>query len=281
MAPPAVKPADANTALSSSAARPTGDTSRRFIRSADLRFRTADVVRSTYAIEDLVARMGGHVEHTHLATRIDQRYTTPISADSLLETTRYTVINSMTLRVPVAKLDTTLKSLVPFVDLLDHRTVKAQDVRLLLLSNRMTQDRVARHEQRVSNAIDEQGRKLRETVGAEDKLLDRQEQADQAKLDNLDLEDRIAYSTITLGLYQREQVRRDVLANEQNIERYEPGFGEQLGEALKDGWNALLSLVVMLTRFWSVILLMIVVVVLYRRWSRRKGAQRPPTPPTA
>lgn len=260
--------------MSSSAARASGDTNRRFIRTADLRFRVKDVVKATYAMEDLIAGFGGHVEHTELTSEVDQRYTTPISEDSLLETTKFTVRNRATLRVPALKLDTALKSLARFVDFLDSRTVKAEDVRLMLLSNRMTQQRIARHQQRMEDAIDEQGRKLRETAGAEDRLLDRQEQADQARLSSLGLEDRIAYSTIVIDIYQRQSTRHDLLANEQNIDRYEPGFFSELGDSLAFGWKMLVRIVLFIARSWSVLLIMVVIFVVLRRVLRSK-----PQPP--
>ena len=270
--PPAVsegEPMD-NGTMSSSAARPTGDTSRRFIRTADLQFRVKDVVKATYSIEDLIAGFGGHVEHTELTSRVDNRYTTPVSADSLLETTKFTVMNRATLRVPASQLDTALKSLACFVDFLDHRTVDAQDVRLLLMANRMTQQRVAKHEKRLTEAIDEQGKKLRETVTAEDRLLDRQEQADEAKLSNLGLEDRVAYSTIVIDIYQRQSTRHELLADERNIERYEPGFFSELGDALSDGWKLLVNVALFLARSWSVILIMAVIFLALRRLFRSK-----------
>lgn len=260
----------APTTMSSSAARATDDTNRRFIRTADLRFRVKDVVKTTYAIEDLIAGFGGHVEHTELSSRVDQRSTTPVSEDSLLETTRFTVINRATLRVPAVKLDTALKSLARFVDFLDSRTVKAEDVRLMLLSNRMTQQRIARHQQRMETAIDEQGRRLRETAGAEDRLLDRKEQADQARLSNMGLEDRIAYSTIIIDIYQRQSTRHDMLANEQSIDRYEPGFFSQLADALAFGWRMLVRIVLFMARSWSVLMIMAAVFMLLRRVFRNK-----------
>ena len=262
---------DPKEALSSTAARAIGDTSRRFIHTADLRFRTKDAVKSTFAIEALIARFDGYVANTQLTTQVDHRYTTPISADSLLETTKFTVTNRFTIRVPSANLDTTLKSLIGFVDFLDHRTITATDVRLMLLGNRMTLDRVAKHEKRLTDAIDEQGRKLKETVSAEERLVDRQEQADDAKLRNLELQDRIAYSTITLDVYQRQDIRREVLANEQNIDRYEPGFFEQAGEALEDGWELLVEVALFLVRSWSVLLLAAVIYLLYRRFARKSN----------
>lgn len=256
------------TALSSSAAT-YKDSSRRFVRTGDLRFRTDDVVKSSFAIEALVARHGGYVASTHLATEVQSRYNTPISADSLLETTRYTVVNRLTVRVPSAELDTTLKSLIGLVDFLDHRTLAATDVRIALLRDKLTRGRLAKHDKRLSEAIDEKDAKLKETVTAEERLIDRQQQADEATLNSLELEDRIAFSTLTLDIYQREKMRRELLPNEQNIEAYEPGFFSKAAEALKTGWEVLKDIALTLLRSWSVVLLVIVAFVLYRKVVRR------------
>lgn len=263
--PPA--PPEPKQALSSNVATYT-DSSRRFILAGDLRFRTDDVVKTTFAIEALIARHGGFVANTHLSTDINSRYSTPISKDSLLETTRYTVINRLTIRVPSNELDTTLKSLITYVDFLDHRTLSATDVRLTLLRDKLTKRRLAQHTDRLTDAVDEQGHKLKETITAQERLIDRQRQADEASLNTMELEDRIAYSTLTLDIYQREAIRRDLVPNEQNIEAYEPGFFSKASEALKDGWDLLLQLVLTLVRGWSVILLGIVVYLLYRRIRR-------------
>ena len=256
--------------MSSSAAQTNGDTTRRFIRTADLKFRVKDVVQATYAIEDIIAAQGGHVEHAHLITRVDQRYTMPVSEDSLLETTRFTVVSNSVLRVPVGRLDTTLKMLARFVDFLDHRTVKAEDVRPLMLANLLEQRRIARYSGRVEKAVDEQGKRLKETSATEEQLLNRQEQADRALLSNLGLQDRIDYSTISLEIYQRQGVRQELLANERGVERYEPGFFSKLGKALANGWRMLLRFSLLVAGNWSVILLAAIAFILLRRWLRTR-----------
>ncbi|MFZ1693370.1 MAG: DUF4349 domain-containing protein [Flavobacteriales bacterium] len=257
--------------MSSSAAVHNGDTIRRFIRTADLRFRVKDVVSATYAIEDLIAGFGGFVEHTRLSSNVDHRYTTPVSADSVLETTRYTVVNRATLRVPVAQLDTALKSLARFVDFMDHRTVQAEDVRLMILANRLAQRRIAEHARRTQQAVDEHGKKLRDVADAQDALLRRQEQADEATLSTLRLEDRISYSTIAIEIYQRQAVRHEMLANERNIARYEPGFFSKLAGAVAEGWRMLLRFILFLAGNWSIILLALGAFWLLRRFFRSKG----------
>lgn len=245
------------------------DTARRFILTGDLRFRTRDVVRTTFGIEELIARQGGYVANTRLATHVDQRYLTPISTDSALETTKYTVVNRLTVRVPSNRLDSTLKALIAHVDFLDHRTLTATDVRIALLRDDLARRRLERHSQRLNEAIDEQGRKLAETVRAEEAVVDRRAQADEATLNTLEIEDRIAYSTLTLDIYQREVIRREMLANEQNIEAYEPGFFHKAGEALHDGWELLQDLALLLLRSWSLVFCVIVAYLLFRRLRRK------------
>ncbi|MBK9148109.1 MAG: DUF4349 domain-containing protein [Flavobacteriales bacterium] len=263
--------ADSSTRfMSSSAALTNGDTARRFIRTADLKFRVRDVVQATYAIEDIAAAQGGHVEHAHLTTRVDQRYTMPVSEDSLLETTRFTVVSNSVLRVPAGRLDTTLKMLARFVDFLDHRTVKAEDVRPLMLANLLEQRRITRYSDRVEKAVDEQGNRLKETSATEERLLNRQEHADRALLSNMSLQDRIDYSTITLEIYQRQSVRQELLANERGVDRYEPGFFSKLGKAVAGGWRMLLRFFLLVAGNWSVILLAAIAFILLRRWLRMR-----------
>ena len=256
----------------SSAAQAGNDSNRRMIRTADIRFRVKDVVQSTYAIEDVVRRFDGFVTNTELRSTIDSKENTPISEDSLVEITRYTVINQLTFRVPNTQLDTTLKCLAAQVDFMDRRNITANDVSLSLLRNQLEQSRIMEHEARVESAIDEQGRKLKETLPAEDRLLDRQGEADEALLSNLGMEDRIAYSTVTLDLYQRQNVRAEMLPNTTSIKAYSPGFLVEFISAVRGGWSVLESLVLLLVRAWSILLIVLVGWLLGRRYLRGKVA---------
>src|SRR5665213_1920869 len=80
--------------MSSSAAVENGkDSSRRFIRTADLKFRVKNAVRASYSIEDITRHFGGIVTYTHLYSDVERTTTIPVSEDSSLETTYYTMIN--------------------------------------------------------------------------------------------------------------------------------------------------------------------------------------------
>ncbi|NTW33021.1 MAG: DUF4349 domain-containing protein [Bacteroidetes bacterium] len=242
-------------AVSSSAAVEKGkDSTRKFIRTADLKFKVKNVIKSTYNIEDIAIKHGGFVTYTNLSSNIGNVRTSAVSADSSLETTYYTVINSITIRVPNVKLDTTLKDISKLIVFLDYRTIKANDVAFQILANNLTQKRIAGNQNRIVNAIVNKRSRLNETAAAEDALLNKQEQADNAKISNLTLKDQIQFSTINLFLYQRESIVREVISNNKNIKAYEPGFGKSMLESLIFGWDIFAALILFIIRLWAIIL---------------------------
>lgn len=259
-----------NDFISSSAAIESNqDTTRRFIRTADLKFKVKSVIKSTYNIEELTNRHDGFVTYTNLTSNIENVTTTAISTDSSLVTTYYTVTNAITLRIPNTKLDTTLKEISKNIDYLDYRIIKAEDVALQILSNNLTQKRSARNEERLTNAIDNRGKKLNETTIAEEVLLSKQEQADNAKISNLSLTDQIKFSTINLSIYQRQTIKRELISNDKNIDAYEPSFGSKIFEALKFGWDILETFLVFLTKLWGLFLFGLVAYIIYKKYGHK------------
>jgi hypothetical protein len=256
--------------ISSSAAVENGkDSSRKFIRTAELKFKVKNVIKSTYDIENITNRKGGFVIFTNLTSNIDYVTNKAVSADSSLETTYFTVSNFITLRIPNTKLDSTLKEISSNIDFLDYRIIKAEDVALLIVSNNLTQRRSAKNEKRLTNAIDTRGKKLNETTTAEEILLSKQEQADNASISNLSLTDQIKFSTINLSIYQRQTIKRELLSNDKNIDAYEPSFGTKVFESLKYGWNILETFLVYIVKLWGLFLFALVAYFIYKRFKHK------------
>ncbi len=250
--------------LSSSAATYRGDTNRRFIKTADLKFRVNSVITSTYAIEDLTANYGGFVTHTHLDSRIDNTTLVPVSADSSLETVYYTVTNSITLRIPERNLDSMLRAFTPMVEYLDHRTIDVRDVYIEMLVNQLTQARVRNQQQGIQNNVDSKGNNLRDMNESEDMIINRQAQADEAKINNLMLKDQMEFSTISILTYQRQSIKREMIYNNKNIEAYEPGFGYKLKRSFINGWRGIQAIVIFFAQFWVMIPLLLIGYIVYR-----------------
>lgn len=255
--------------LSSSAAIENSASQRKFIRTVDAKFRVKSVEKSTYSIENTVTKFGGFVTHTNLQSRIIDSDRTVISQDSLLETTKFAVENNMTIRVPNMQLDTVLKCIAREIDFLDYRLIKADDVALKLLANELEQKRSNAQSERMEKAIDSNGKKLNQIVDAEEDLSSKRTIADQAKLANLNLEDQINFSTITLQLYQRDSVRRELLTNEKNINSYRPHLGLKVMEGLKTGWYMLEEIIAFIIQLWALILIGGISFWLYKRYWKK------------
>lgn len=259
--------ASADTTMVSSMAAETGnDNGRKFIRTSELKFKVKSVADATFKIEDIARREGGFVTLSDLTSSIDNVVTTKVSADSSVETKYYTVSNSIIIRVPNYKLDTTLKQIAKLVDFLDYRVIKADDVGLQLLSNNMAQKRIAKNEQRLTNAIDEKGNKLNDITNAEESLLNRDEQKDNAKLSNLSLNDQINFSTVTLSLYQRQTTKSELIANDVNLKEYQQSFLSSAYESFLTGFDILSSIILAIIKLWSVILLGLAAYFIYRKY---------------
>ena len=251
---------------SSAAVENKKDTTRKFVRTANLRFKAKNVITTTYVIEDITRRMEGFVTYTNLTSHIDRTNTVNVSPDSSLETTYFTVSNDIILRVPNTRLDSTLKLVSENIDFLDYRVIKADDVALNLLSNDMAQKRYSKSEERITNAIDNRGKKLGETTTAEEIVYDKQKQADYAKIENLRLMDQINYSTVNISIYQRQTLKRQLIANDKNIARYEPGIGSKLKQAFTYGWEMFEAFLILLTRLWALILLAGIIYWIYKKY---------------
>jgi hypothetical protein len=254
---------------SSNAAVVKKESNRKFVRTADLKFKVKNVAKSTYAIENIVAKNGGFVTFTDLKSTVNEKSETKISQDSTLETTRFTVDNTITLRVPNTQLDTVLKSMVKEVAFLDSRLIKADDVALQLLSNKMARKRLTSHQKRLEKGIDTKGKKLNDITNAEDKVLDRETESDETVLKNLSLEDQVNFSTVTLYLYQRESVLQEIVANEKSINAYRPHIGLQILDGLKTGWFMFEAIIAFIVQLWSIIVLVILGLFIYKKYLKK------------
>ncbi|MEO7311788.1 MAG: DUF4349 domain-containing protein [Chitinophagaceae bacterium] len=247
------------------------DRDHKFIRTADVKFKVKNVEKTTYTIEDIVTGHGGFVTSTTMNSTIDNVASIPVSADSSLEATSFTVANIMTLRVPNTSLDTTLKDIARLVDYLDYRIIKADDISLQLQSNELAQTRLATNSQRLAQAIDSHGKKLVEATNAAESLLEKQEKADDAQLTNMSLNDQMKYSTVQLSIYQRQAIKRELISNDKNITAYQPGIGSRLLDSLQSGLEVLTIIIVALTKLWWVILFAIIGWTVCRKYGFKFG----------
>jgi hypothetical protein len=256
--------------LSSSAAVEQSKDGMKFVRTGDIKFQVANVTDATYRIEDVTAQYGGFVTYTNLHSSASAPEMIPISADSSLQVTSYTVENNITVRIPNKRLDSALRAMSGLVDFLDYRIITATEVSNQSLANEMTERRNKEYEQRALRQVDTKPMKQEEATAAEDRALQSREAADNARLASLSLSDQIKYSTVHILIYQAQSTRKVKVCNESNISRYRASVTTRLWEAAVSGWEAFEEVVVAVAHLWMFIVLAVVGVLVYRRFRRMK-----------
>ncbi len=171
--------------------------------------------------------------------------------------------------MPNTKLDTTLKDIAKNIDYLDYRIIKADDVSLQTLANKLTESRAVKNETRLAKDIDNNTKKLAETITAEEILFNKQEQADNAKISNLSIADQVSFSTVNLLIYQRQTVKRTVIANDKNITAYRAGFLSRLWDSIQFGWSVILELFLFVSKLWAFLLGGLLLYWVYKRYKRK------------
>lgn len=246
------------------------DSERVFIRNADLYFKVKDVKTATFDIERIVSEHNGYTTSSVLESDVNYKNSIRISADSVMDLTNYTVHNNMVLRIPNEELDKTLNEISVLIDFLDHRKVKAEDVTRELLSARLSEKRFTNHKQRLEKVIEEKGKKLNQTVDAENELLAKQESADDTKLNTMEIAHDVSFSTVTLSIYQREVSKKETYAYIMPVKPYEPNYAQKLWESLSSGGVILGEILLFLIKLWPIALLSFGVVVLVKFLLKQK-----------
>lgn len=230
------------------------DSIKKFIRTADIKFKVKNVEQSTYRIEDIIHHFDGFVTSTNLNCRINYTESHRVKEDSMLERKHFTVENSITFRVPKMLLDTTLKQIVSQIDFLDHRIITAEDITFQEIKNKMHQKRFGKYQQRITKATDN-SKKTGAVVDAENGLYEKEGEADNSALEDLVRNDKVEYSTVTMYIYQDEKIRDEVVFSQPNFESYKPGFGREFVSSLKFGWTIVEQLFLLLVKLWPLIII--------------------------
>lgn len=261
--------ADTASVVSSSAAVQPKNSNRKFVRTADIKFKVKNVYKSTGVIEDATTKFGGFVTYTNLQSTINDEDRTKISPDSTLVTTKYTVDNNITIRVPNTQLDTVIKTIARQIGFLNYRVIKADDVTLQMLSNKLAQKRSNSTENRMAKAIDNKGTKLHQIMDAEDKLDAKKEANDTKTIENLSLNDQVNLSTVTLQIYQDQTIKQEMIANEKSINAYRPNIGLQILDGIKTGWFMLENIISFVVVLWPFALIGFLGFLGYKKWLKK------------
>lgn len=228
---------------------------RKFVRSAEMRFRCRSVVQTTTAIERIVADAGGYVARNDLQVRMAEAHEESHGDDSLIRIERVDIVNDLQLQVPNDRLDTVLAHLAPLVAALDRRVVTAQDVGQELRRADRERRRQERASQRMENLVDERTGKIRDLSSVLDNANDRADRADAALSREEDLLGQVALSAVAVSIYQHPETRMDTLA-QPLYQIWRESLGSRFGAAAREGWDGFVGFVLWFVSHWTVLLVL-------------------------
>lgn len=256
--------ADASTADSTAVLSLT-DPARKILRTADLRCRVRDAYYAASALETTVRAIGGSITESRLeATEISAEEVAH-GEDSLRQIRTFTTSAHLTLRIPVAKLDSVVQLVPQGALFLHHRTLAQEDATLRYLSAELKNKAADHTDEALAKA-----RKTDDVIAASEYSDHRTERTIDRRIENLDILDRAAFAMLTVEYYQPQSVDAQVVVNPAAVAR--TPLGAQMGRALLNGWRGMEALLVALVALWPLWLIAAAGVVLYRKW--RSGALR-------
>lgn len=198
---------------STTAASPAPPEARKRIKTAELRCRVNDVVSAAAGVEKLVASLNGVVVESLIRNEQNSSHEFAYSADSLKQVTRYTPVASLTLKVPAPYMDTVVSALTSSASLISHRLLKDTDVTLDYLRNQL------------HNKADETPVRKKDHTKPEKELdITRYEDARKDEvidrtINNMAIDEKVLYSTITVELFQPEVADIQVVMNPERLQR--------------------------------------------------------------
>lgn len=255
--------------LTSSAAT-YSDPQRKFIRTAQARFRVKDVYKSALTIEDVAAAHGGFVVRNDISSQNFRVRRFAKGNGKRIELAEYVLQGELTIRVPSDKTQDFLRSIITQMEFLDQRSFAAEDAQFELLRQQLDFRRNQEAQQELGQATQEGG-KLAHKAEAITARNQARSSRDEALIAQKKFEDRVAFSTIRLSLYQIPQVRQTELNDIDNIfKKNGPGFFSRLGDSLGSGWHGLLEVLLVLSMLWPLWLLLAIPAVFLLRYLRKR-----------
>lgn len=223
---------------------------RRMVREAKVDFTAKDVIAAGLEVEKLVQNAGGFIEQKDIQFESLERRVHDLGKGKLRVYEKVRPYAQMTVRVPSAQAAEFMNQLLPLMQFMNQQQYRAKRYELQLLHEKMAQVQIVPADAPVK------------------------QQNDISHLLQLEVQDRLAYSTIVISMQQNNLIREyDDVDVGAAVPVVETSFGELAVQALQWGWNGVLNVVVVLLAVWPLWVLLLVGAWAYHR-VRKVNTQR-------
>lgn len=238
----------------------------KIIKTADMRFRVKDVQKTKEQLSKTIKAEGGTVAEFSIESTIQQTDKVKQSTDSLKEITSYRTQGYLIAKVPSDKLDEFTNTIAKMAVFVDHQSMKMDDQSIAYLSNKLkAQNRIDAIE-KINKVASKKSPNVESSLYIKDDYVDK-------RIDNIRIDSRVKFSTITLNFYQDNTVKTMVVGND-NLYDYRPPFINRLWLGIVNGWTIFKEIIIAVSNLWMLILIGVVVFFVIRHFIRKDKLAR-------
>ena len=214
---------------------------RRMVREAQVNFTAKDVVKTALEIDKLTFQAGGFIEQKNISFDVLDVKTQKIADGKIRVFEKVDPHAEIIVRVPSDKAAVYVNQLLPLMYFLNQQQYSAKRFELKLLEEKIGQT---------------------QTVPSDTK----QSQLNEiSRLTQLEVQDRVRFSTISLTIKQPAMVRESLDVDVAAVARLNgDSFWKRAWEGVQYGWQFILDLLVILVTIWPLYLLVFLGLIIYR-----------------
>ncbi|MCJ0741289.1 DUF4349 domain-containing protein [Pedobacter montanisoli] len=241
----------------------------KIIKTADMNFRVKDVQQTKELLSTKIKAEGGAIAEVSINSSIQSTDKFKLSADSLKEITAYRKEAYLVAKIPAEKLDDFTNEVAKMALFVNSQSLKIDDQSISYLANQMKVQNREEAVKQINKVALPKSNNVESSLYIKDDLVDK-------KIGNMDINNRVKYSTITLNFYQDNTIQATVIAND-NLYDFKPGFFTRLWLNIVDGWIIFKEFILLLTKLW---MLFVVAALIYAGIKYYKNRRRRITPQT-
>lgn len=232
------------------------------VKTTDMRFKVKDVQKAKEQLTAAVNAQGGTVAEFNIQSIVQETDKVKYTLDSLKEITSYRKEGMLVAKVPSDRLDDFTNLAVHMSVFVDHQSMKLDDQSIAYLGNKLKLKNRESALKSMHQTAAKKGNNVETSLYIGDDYVDK-------KTENINLNEKVKFSTITFSFYQENAVQTVVIANDR-IQDYGPGFFKQVGLNMVAGWTFFKAFVLLLIGFWPAFLLGLLTYFAIRFYKRKK-----------
>lgn len=232
------------------------------IKTADMRFRVKDVQSAKEKLTAEIKAQGGTIAEFSIQSVVQESDKVKYTLDSLKEITSYRKEGMMVAKVPSEKLDDFTNVAVRLAVFVDHQSMKMDDQSMAYFGNQLKLKNRETALKSISQLATKKGNDVETSLYIGDDYIDK-------KVENMSVDQKVKFSTITFSFYQENTVQTIVVGNDR-LQDYGPGFFKQVGLNIASGWSFFKTFILLLIGFWPIPVFGLMIYVAVKFFSKKK-----------